>query len=127
MILAVPLTMFLRGLPDRTHCGVKSYEVGSPIASANDTPHYVRSFAEIVNSTGTVVGWVYLADNGFGHKVSEYVQGSDRKSAIFRKTFAVTWPDGSSVSSIVKIGDVWPTRRLVVRRCPDEGGPGNPK
>lgn len=127
MILAVPLTLFLRGLPDRTHCGARSYEVGSPIASTNDTPHYVQSFAEIVNPTGTVVGWVYLADNGFGHNVSEYVQGSDRKSRVFRKTFPVTWPNGSSVSSVVKIGKKWPTQHLIVRLCPKEAWPDNPK
>lgn len=118
-MLVIPLALFLSGLPDRTRCGLNSYEVGSPIASAYDTPHYVRSFAEIVNPKNTVVGWVYLADDGFGHGISEYVQGNEKKSQDMRKAFATIWPKRSSVSSVVKLRSGWPLIALSVRRCAD--------
>jgi hypothetical protein len=74
MHLIALLTMF-RDLPDRVRCG-SSLAVGARIAAtADDEAHYIKSIVELVDSTGSAVGWVYLAESP-SHQQAEYVQAN---------------------------------------------------
>lgn len=76
--MIVPLTVF-HHMPERLRCG-DSFGTGAGIVAEDDhNGRYVRSIAEIVDSNGKILGWVYLADDYHGNR-AEYAQGNSQMS-----------------------------------------------
>src|SRR5512146_2439265 len=72
-MLAVPLNVFAE-LPDQVRCSGSALAVGASITISDAPGPRVRSIAEIRNSAGTLVGWVYLASDGSND--GEYAQAN---------------------------------------------------
>ena len=91
-----------------------SMETGSPIAAGDGVARYLRSVAELHDSGGNVVGWVYLAADQRG-AVAEYVQANKQMSEQDRGSFRIRLTSGS-LSSIALLAQAVP-RNLTVAKC----------
>jgi hypothetical protein len=114
MPIFVPLTMF-RDVPDRVRCG-SSLEVGAPIAAATDREaHYIKSVAELVDNTGTVVGWIYLAET-VSHQTEEYVQANPSMNSADLRQLGLRWINPNRLSTYAPLSQSLPSN-LRARVC----------
>lgn len=74
--MIVPAAVFHR-MPERVSCGRGSFSTGAVLAGQDHTARYVRSIAKILDRSGQIVGWVYLADDYHTDR-AEYVQANAR-------------------------------------------------
>lgn len=120
----VPPYAIFRKMPDFARCAGSFLDVGAPVVAPPDrTGTYVVSIGEIVDRSGKLLGWIYLAsEKGVTSTIVNLREGATPGEL---RAAGLRMPASSSVSSFATLGPVWPWPDLHAVPCRDIQLPNN--